>query len=787
MKNITKTMLMLALFAFFATPALANDLCADATPISCGDFISGDTSGDTFDAAPFCGTSNTAAGEWYIFTPTEDASVVVSLCGSSYDTKLTVYTGSCAGLSCVGGNDDFCGLQSQVTFSATAGTEYKILVHGFGSATGSFNLAVSCTPIVGNDACSGAVAISCGETVSGSTTGATFDGAAFCGTSNTAPGVWYTLTSQEAQGIILTTCSPNTNYDTKISVFEGSCGGLVCVDGDDDDFQCPNSGLQSTVVFFNSQANTTYYILVHGFGSATGDFELSAECISAPDNDDPCAAIPLVVDVPTEYTNLFATADDGEVSPGAGTGASTCNSQDGWCSFETDVDNSVWFSFVVPASGAVSVEAPGFDSQLAVWSVTDCSDYSTYSEIGANDDSGEGLSALVELYCLTPGDTFLVQLDGFNGATINNGLITVKDLGGEPLSVDAGGCQTKFVGYEPAEGLNNLAATVTGGTAPYTYLWSGPGIVTDPNIFSVSVDPTETTTYTVTVTDANGCVAEDTVEVNYVDLFCDAKEKKILVCHVPEDNSDNDHEVCISVNAVEAHLAHGDRLGPCENTCLDTNPPPPQCVDVSIAITTDNFGGETSWTLTDENGGIVASGASGTLPNNTTTTVYEDCILPGCYSFNIFDSFGDGICCSFGEGRYVINYDGEVTESPTGGAFGSDESVEFGECTRDESDDTVVVAPGGSISPEVGEVSVLPNPFSSKAVIKYIPAFDGKATIDIYTINGALVSRILDTPANRGEVIHADVNGSLLRTSGIYIYKLQIADKTYSGKLVYMN
>ncbi len=38
---------------------------------------------------------------------------------------------------------------------------------------------------------------------------------------------------------------------------------------------------------------------------------------------------------------------------------------------------------------------------------------------------------------------------------------------------------------------------------------------------------------------------------------------KVLVCHVPAGNPANEHNVCISDFAVPAHLAHGDRLGPC--------------------------------------------------------------------------------------------------------------------------------------------------------------------------------------------------------------------------------
>lgn len=41
---------------------------------------------------------------------------------------------------------------------------------------------------------------------------------------------------------------------------------------------------------------------------------------------------------------------------------------------------------------------------------------------------------------------------------------------------------------------------------------------------------------------------------------------KVLVCHIPPGNPANAHTLCISQNAVAAHLAHGDYLGPCTNS-----------------------------------------------------------------------------------------------------------------------------------------------------------------------------------------------------------------------------
>ncbi len=42
--------------------------------------------------------------------------------------------------------------------------------------------------------------------------------------------------------------------------------------------------------------------------------------------------------------------------------------------------------------------------------------------------------------------------------------------------------------------------------------------------------------------------------------YCNSQQTKVLVCHIG-----NNKTLCISVNALEAHLDHGDSLGPCDD------------------------------------------------------------------------------------------------------------------------------------------------------------------------------------------------------------------------------
>ena len=133
------------LILFFSANTFAQaDLCTGAIPVVCGSVVNGNTTLFNVDVAPFCVTGDgTAGGVWYSIIGT-GGNITASLCGSAYDTKIRVFTGNCGALVCQTGNDDFCGLQSEVTWTSTLATTYYILVHGFGSGAGAYVLTMTC-------------------------------------------------------------------------------------------------------------------------------------------------------------------------------------------------------------------------------------------------------------------------------------------------------------------------------------------------------------------------------------------------------------------------------------------------------------------------------------------------------------------------------------------------------------------------------------------------------------------------------------------------------------------
>lgn len=126
------------------TPFVPNDDPCGALPLNCGDTLTGSTAFALSDAVAGCGTAISAPGVWYAIDGIDGAITVSTCLNNAFDTKLNVFSGSCANPVCVAGNDDACGYQSEVTFPATAGTTYLVLVQGYNGSTGDFTLTARC-------------------------------------------------------------------------------------------------------------------------------------------------------------------------------------------------------------------------------------------------------------------------------------------------------------------------------------------------------------------------------------------------------------------------------------------------------------------------------------------------------------------------------------------------------------------------------------------------------------------------------------------------------------------
>ncbi|CAM3426128.1 T9SS-dependent choice-of-anchor J family protein [Aequorivita lipolytica] len=328
-------------------PVFTNDDCENAIALACGDSVVGETITATDSGG------NASPDVFYKFTGNGSPQLVtISLCAATdFDSILRIFD-DCNLANELAFNDDSCGLQSEVSFTSDGTSTYYIMVEGFGSSSGNFSLDVTCTDPLPNDECSGAIAVSCGDSVTGTTVGATVDTAPTCGTPITSPGVWYSLNDDSGlPGDITVSLCNGTNFDSKISVYSGTCSALVCVDGNDD--AC---GLQSEVTFA-SNGNTQYYILIHSFGGATGNFTLDVTCTPTPPPNDMIVNSIDVDEIGFPYTDPSvampaATTENGNPVDCDLTGA-----------------NGVWYNFVSGGDGTAiaSIVTPGGASSVTFY------------------------------------------------------------------------------------------------------------------------------------------------------------------------------------------------------------------------------------------------------------------------------------------------------------------------------------------------------------------------------------------------------------------------------------
>lgn len=154
-------LIAVACTANLSAQVLDGSTCSSAIPVECGLSYSGSTVGVPNDTqvsgASVCATVGSGGQMWYSYTATENGAVAVSTCGSSYDTRVHVYTGTCGSLNCLAENDDYCALQSHVVFLVTAGETVLIRCGGFSSQEGQYTMAVACG--AGSEGCTNPSAV----------------------------------------------------------------------------------------------------------------------------------------------------------------------------------------------------------------------------------------------------------------------------------------------------------------------------------------------------------------------------------------------------------------------------------------------------------------------------------------------------------------------------------------------------------------------------------------------------------------------------------------------------
>lgn len=147
-------------------------------------------------------------------------------------------------------------------------------------------------------------------------------------------------------------------------------------------------------------------------------------------------------------------------------------------------------------------------------------------------------------------------------------------------------------------------------------------------------------------------MSEETITMDEFSFETQEGTNELTITVANTNNEDNEEEVSNTIVSLEAAPEGGDV--------------------VLVTIVTDNYGNETYWRIMDEGGNKIAEGGNPNVENNYGTgnfpppvgsgtygngqTYNQEVVIPanGCYTFELFDYYGDGFCCAYGNGSYKV-------------------------------------------------------------------------------------------------------------------------------------
>lgn len=182
--------------------------------------------------------------------------------------------------------------------------------------------------------------------------------------------------------------------------------------------------------------------------------------------------------------------------------------------------------------------------------------------------------------------------------------------------------------------------------------------------------------------------------------------------------------------------------------------------NITVKITTDQYGTETTWTIKNSAGVTVTSGGPYNDLTTSGTTVQPDVnvTLPyDCYTFEILDAYGDGMnSTQYGLGGYQVLANNVLIPGLSGGAFTTSELKQYG-----------VAAPLSVSDFEVNAIRFYPNPTTGLLNITLVE----DSTVSVIDLTG---KQVINKNLKLGD---ATIDMSSL-TKGMYL--IQVTGENYS-------
>ncbi len=463
---------------------------------------------------------------------------VFFLCNNTtWDTYMYLTTQACGGTT-LALNDDFCGLQSQITANLNVGT-YHVTIEGFGTASeGAYQLNVTGggTPISGSAVISGANKVCSGSSsnynVSGVSGATSYNWSVSGGVITSGQGssnitVNWTSGSGLVSVIPVSACvnGSQANYNVTINA-------IPVINISSNNVTCNGLGNGSILV---SPANRNWVYSINGgasysssnsFNNLTpGSYNVTAQVV----NLQGCSSTSIFIQItqPSVLSNVISTSNFsgfGISCNGGSNGSATVTTNGGtqpysyaWSnntngSTANNLTAGAYNVTVTDANGCTTSGSINLTQPSAMLNTPSTSNYNGYgvSCFGGNNGSASanvigGVSPYNYAWSnsgtgqtinnLNAGNYKVVVTDA-NGCVVG-GNVTIT----QPAALSNNVATSNYNGYGVScFGGNNgsASANVTGGVSPYSYVWSNNA--TSSNISNLSAG-----NYNVVVTDANGC------------------------------------------------------------------------------------------------------------------------------------------------------------------------------------------------------------------------------------------------------------------------------------------
>jgi hypothetical protein len=437
-----------------------NDAFAAAQAVSGS---SGSVSGNNFNATKEAGEPNHAgnpggASVWYAWTAPSTSPVTFDTALSAFDTLLAVYTGSSvSGLTTIASNNDLspnCN-RSRLTFTPVSGTVYRIAVDGANGATGNLTLrwAQASVPLPDLSVVGSAVNPAISTATFSPSSCAVVEGLIQAGTrtiirfstetENSGTADLYFGNPANNPLFVWAPCHAHYHFQNYMSYRLRDANGQIVALGlkvgfcildvfrwksgsaNNAKYTCSNQGIQVGWGDLYDSTLDGQWIDITGLppGNYTIEIEANPQGIIQESNyANNITQVPISIGNPNAppLNDNFASAQAllGGFASVSGINVNATK-QAGEPNHAGNVGgHSVWYQWTAPDTKGVTIDTRGssFNTLLAAYTG---SSLTALNVVASNDDISPGVLQSQINFSATAGQSYMIAVDGFNGATGN--------------------------------------------------------------------------------------------------------------------------------------------------------------------------------------------------------------------------------------------------------------------------------------------------------------------------------------------------------------------------------